>query len=353
MRVLHVIPTLGGGGAERQVAYLAEGMCARRVDVHVATLRGGPHALRIASAGATIHYMTGDGNYHPRRVARMIRLVRAIQPDVIQTWLRQSDVVGGIAALTQRVPWILSERSSPEGYSRSWKDRLRYLLGRHADAIVANSPSGITYWDSSSARKFLVPNAVDLQAIDAIAPAVIEADASQKVVLYAGRLEAEKNLEMLVPALCEVARSRNAIVVVCGEGSKEPEMRAHIERLGCSDRFRMFGFTDAVWPLMKRADAFVSASWFEGQPNAVVEAAIARCPLVLSDIPAHRAVLDDGCATFAPRSDASAIARALEGVLDHPDTARQKAERARAAVEGWSIEYSTSEYIKIYEGLLS
>jgi glycosyltransferase involved in cell wall biosynthesis len=91
----------------------------------------------------------------------------------------------------------------------------------------------------------------------------------------------------------------------------------------------------------------------EGQPNAVVEAAVAHCPLVLSDIPAHRAFLDSSSATFAPPSDAAAISRAIEAVLDDPPAAREKARHARTAVEGWSIDHIAGEYIKIYDELLS
>ncbi len=353
MRILHVIPSLGGGGAERQVAYLAEGMCRREIEVHVAMLRGGPHLSRIVNAGATTHFMASRGNHDPRLVSRMIGLVRETRPDVIQTWLNQSDVLGGIAALTQRIPWVLSERTSPEFYTGSWKDRLRHSLGRHADAIVANSAIGITYWNESRARKFVVPNAVDVQSIDAAMPATLDSVDSRKIVLYAGRLESVKNVETLVPALCEVVRTRNAMVVICGEGSREREMRADIERRGCSGRFRMLGFTDTVWRLMKRADVFVSASWLEGHPNAVIEAAAAGCPLVVSDIPQHRAFLDERSATFAPPSDAAAIARAVEAVLDDAATAQEKARRARAAVEQWSIECIAGMYLSIYEELVN
>ena len=353
MRVLHIIPSLGGGGAERQLAYLAEGMCRRGVDVHVALLRGGPYLRRVAAAGAHVYELEASSNYDPRLLSRTLRMVRAVRPDVLQTWLTQTDILGGLAALTLRIPWVLSERACPDLYGWTWKNALRRSLGHFADAIVANSAIGIEYWLTSHAKKFVVPNAVDVDAIDAATPAKIDGIDAPRVVLYVGRLESAKNVEIVVPALCDVVRTRNAVALICGEGRRADDVRAQIEMHGCADRFRMLGFTDAVWPLMKRADVLISPGLLEGLPNVVIEAAAAGCPLVLSDVPQHRALFDDRSATFAPPQDAAAFARAVESVLDDAKAAREKARRARAAIAGWSIERMTAEYLSIYEQLIS
>ena len=65
MRILHLIPTLGGGGAERQIAYLAQGLQARGCDVHVAIDSGGPNLERLVRTGATVHWIRTRGNYDP------------------------------------------------------------------------------------------------------------------------------------------------------------------------------------------------------------------------------------------------------------------------------------------------
>lgn len=351
MRVLHLIPSLEGGGAERQVAYLADGLRALGCDVHLGLLRGGVNLPRAQAAGATIHQLPYRGNYDPLIVWRAVRLIRKVRPNIVQTWMTQMDVIGGIAALLTGLPWIVSERSSGAHYPDDMRHRLRRTVGRYATSVIANSPGGLSFWSSSRARHFVIPNAVPVEEIDAVAPDTSDFGAS-KILLFVGRLDREKNLENLVDALSEAVKQRDAVALICGTGPGETELRARIEAAGCTDRIRLLGFTDRVLGLMKRADVLVAPSWFEGSPNAVVEASAAGCPLVLSDIPAHHCCVPDGGALFAPPDDPRAIAAAVLRTIDDPEDARRRAQVARAAIMSRSIRSVSAAYLQIYEDML-
>jgi glycosyltransferase involved in cell wall biosynthesis len=351
MRVLHLIPSLVGGGAERQVAYVAAGLRNLGCDVHLGAIRGGVNLPRAQASGATLHWLPSAGSYDPRLCWRAARLIARLRPDIVQTWLTQMDVLGGMAALLTRSRWIVSERSSGAHYPADAKHWLRRTIGRHADAVVANSPGGLSFWSSSRARPFVVPNAVPLEEI-AATPADAGDFGASKVILFVGRLDREKNLENLIAALSDVVKQRDAVALLCGSGPTESSVRESIDSVHCSDRIRLLGFTDRVLALMKRADVLVAPSWFEGNPNAVIEAAASRCPLVLSDIPAHRAFLSDDEALFAPPDDPAAIAGAVLQTLDDPIAAQRRAEAARAAAMTHSIASVSAAYLQIYEELL-
>jgi glycosyltransferase involved in cell wall biosynthesis len=72
------------------------------------------------------------------------------------------------------------------------------------------------------------------------------------------------------------------------------------------------------------------------------------CPLVVSDIPAHREFLDERSALLVPPTDAAALARAIGDVLDHPAEARARAARAQAI----SGRYDESGMVREYERVL-
>src|SRR5262245_27108466 len=137
MKVLHCIPSMAGGGAERQLAYLARGLSSRGVETHVALSRRGENYERLLRSGARIHELQISNNHSPGLVWSLNQLVQTIRPAVIQTWLTQMDIVAGAVALWNRVPWILTERNSAQRYSRGVKDRLRLWLGRRTSALVA------------------------------------------------------------------------------------------------------------------------------------------------------------------------------------------------------------------------
>ncbi|HKR62463.1 MAG TPA: glycosyltransferase [Thermoanaerobaculia bacterium] len=352
MRVLHLIPTLGGGGAERQIAALTSGLRALACDVHVGIVSGGAQLARVEAAGATIHRISTHGNYDPLLPLRIARLIRSVRPDVVQTWLTQMDVVGGIAAMMTRTPWVLSERTNKVYYPRDAKHGLRHFVGRFARAIVANSPGGVEYWTNARVPKTVIPNALPLAEIDA-APRDASDFGAREVLLFAGRFDAAKNLPHLIDALAKVVHERDAVALLCGEGPLEHEVRARIAHHNASDRIRLLGFRSDVWSLMKRTDVLVAPSWFEGQPNAVLEAIACGCPLVVSDIPGHRAFLDDSSALFAPPDDADALSRAITHALDDRDAARARAANARERINEWTIGRVSAAYVRVYQEALS
>lgn len=347
MRILHLIPTLGGGGAERQLGILAAGLRDLGCEVHVGFVTDGPNRARIEAAGAQLHQIRTRGNHDPLLLPRIVRLIRKVRPDVVQTWLTQMDVAGGLAALLTRRPWIVSERTHKIYYPRDAKHGLRRLLGRFSNAVVANSRGGAEYWDGVPVGQIVVPNALPLDEI-AAAPRDGRNFGAAEVLLFAGRFDPAKNLDNLVDALAQVVRERDAVALLCGEGPLENDLRARIARAGIADRIRLLGFTDRVWSLMKRADVLVAASWFEGHPNVVMEGAACGCPLVLSDIPAHRQCFGEDAALFADPADPAALAAAIRRTLDDRAAASLRAGRARMAAAAWSVESTATAYLDVY-----
>ncbi len=350
MRVLHLIPSLAGGGAERQVSYLVRGLHELGCDVHLGIFRGGVNLPRVEVSGATLHWIREDSRYDPFLVPRTIRAIRAIRPDVVQTWLTQMDVVGGMAALVTRAPWILSERCSDQHYPRDLKNGLRRFLGRFATAVISNSSGGDEVWAGLPPARFVVANALPLDEI-ARAPRDDDDYGDSRVILFVGRLDREKNLFNLLPALKDVMAQRDAIALLCGTGPLESDVRRWVEDAGLTSRIRLLGFTDRTWSLMKRADLLVAMSWYEGHPNAVIEAAACGCPLVLSDIPAYRECFDDSAALHAPPDNPKMFAARILEALDATGETRARAARAKAIAERWSIERSATEHLRIYERL--
>ncbi len=351
MRIFHLIPTFGGGGAERQLAYLAQGLGELGCDVHAGSVTGGVNLPRFEAAGATAHPIAANGNYDPLLLPRVARLIRSLRPDIVETWLTQMDVIGGAAVSLTSVPWIITEQASG-AYPHDIRHTLRRGFGRFADAIVANSQGGAAAWSGSPAVKYVIPNAVAIEEIEA-APRDETDYGHAEVILFVGRLDPEKNIGNLIDALAEVVVHRDAVALLCGDGPWREEARARIEALGCNDRIVLFGYTDRVWSLMKRAAVMVSVSWAEGRPNVVTEAAVAGCPLVLSDIPAHREFLDDAAAWYAPPDAPHAVAAAIERALTDTAGSAARAARAKEIVSGWSIRNIAAKYLRVYEDLLA
>ena len=359
MKVLHCIPGMGGGGAERQLAYLAEPLIARGWEVHAALVAGGPNLPRLQTSGAVIHRLTSLTSYDPRLAWQIASIVRDVRPDLVQAWFVQMDVVAGAVSTLFGIPWILSERSSVLAYPPTWKTRLRVAIARWADAIVSNSAGGDAYWGERSGShvlRFVVPNAVPLDEIESARPGVpagLPVRNDDAIVLSIGRFGQEKNVDRLFDALIEIVQRPRTLGILCGDGPRRAEMCRRITERGLSDRIFAPGYIAEIWPLLKRADVVVAAGLFEGRPNVVMEAMAAGRPLVVSDIPAHREMLDETSAVWIDPGDAGAIAAAVHKVLDDPASAARRAAAAKARAVQWSIAAAAAEYDRVYRLVLS
>jgi glycosyltransferase involved in cell wall biosynthesis len=356
-RLLHMIPSMGGGGAERQLTYLARGQIANGWDVHAAMLEGGPYQGKLSEAGAVIHLIETSGKYDPLLLQCLVSLIGRVRPAIVHTRLMKMDLLGGAAALLRGVPWLLSERSSAALYVPTWKHRFRVLLARGASAIDANSAAGAAYWAKvlPGVPCQVIPGALPFEEIDAAPPADLRKlglSEGVAVILFAGRIDSGKNISVLLAALQRVFRERDAVAVICGRGPLEDEARRITSMTGIEGRVHFQGFTSEIWSWMKAADVLVSPSLFEGRPNVIMEAAACFCPLVVSDIPEHREFLDEDCALFVPPGDVEAITAALLATIDDRAAARGRAIRAAHAVSGFTIPRVVSQLDRLYADVL-
>jgi len=339
---------MAGGGAERQLIYIVQGLVRRGWDVHVAVVFPGDNDARLESSGCHVHRLGGRGRFDPMIAVRLVRLMRRVRPAVAQTWLMPMDILAGAVATALGVPWILSEGSCAEAYPPSLLHRMRARIGRWANACIANSEGGASYWRGlgmAAAKIHVVPNGVPLDAIDA-APAAPRAATGEALVLYVGRLSPEKNLLLLLDALALLMRRRSARAVLCGDGRLRAAIQSRAAALGIAGRITLAGFVPDVWSWVKSADAMVALSAFEGLPNAVLEGMACGVPLVVSDIAAHRAILDEASACFVG-TDAEEIARAIESAIAAGRSSERTA-RTRARVAALSIDAVVQRHEEVY-----
>ena len=352
MRVLHCITSLDVGGSQRQLALLSRVLPRHGWDVHVASLQGGPFAHALDPA-TTIHFVEHTNARVPLRLAGLIGRLR---PAVVQTWLLHMDVLGGLAALARAVPWIATERSSARGYPLRLSTGTRALLVGRADALVANSAGGLDLWRRRGrpATLRLIRNALDLDLTLAAPqlPAGVTVAEGSAVIVYAGRLVADKGVRVLLHALARVRRDRPATALLCGTGPLESELRRLADDLGIADMVIFAGFVPDMGAVLRRADIFVSLSLVEGSPNAVQEAMACGTPVVLSDIAAHREMADPRAAVFVDGQDASAVADALIACLRDRPEARARAACAQALARAWSPEAMGADYDVVYRHVL-
>lgn len=359
LKILHLIPTLTGGGAERQLYYLSNGQAAQGHQVKIAFSRPGPEqGLEFA---ADLHPLASRHNYDPALLLQLFRLCRSFRPDLLQSWIYQMDVLAALLSIACGIPWILREPSSELAYPPTLKNRLRVLLARRCRAIVSNSAAGDVYWQARLPQvpRFVVRNGLPLEQLAEIPVASqLSWDTGEPLVLSVGRLvsnrSGSKRVESILKAVAEIRRTLPVQVAFCGEGDDLPRLQELAGSLGLLDSVHFLGHQaqSVVWSLMKRADLFITLSAYEGCPNALLEAMACGCPVLVSDIPAHRAILDGESALFVEAENEQETVTQMAACLASPQQARLRANRASETARGLSLSALVSNWQGVYEQVL-
>ena len=367
VRVLTVMGSLQVGGAERQMVLLLEHLDrARFAPALCLLLPGGELRGEVPADVPVIGLDKRSAADAPLLVARLAAVARRRRPDVILAKVDYTNIITAAAAQLARTatPLILGEESVQSiALARASHPRARRAaLGwsyRRARVVTAPSPGVVDDLVAelrvAAATFAVIPNMVDLRAIEAAAAAPVDhafsGDRRRSLLVAAGRLAPGKGQEDLLVALALINRTRPVNLLVLGTGPDRARIERRAASLGVASRVAFTGFVANPYALMRQADAFVSPSHSESFGNVIVEAMACGVPVVSTRVPCGpETILDDGmtglfCAARAPAD----LAAKVEAVLADPGAAATRATRARAA----AARYDVGVVVREYEDLLA
>jgi glycosyltransferase involved in cell wall biosynthesis len=151
-----------------------------------------------------------------------------------------------------------------------------------------------------------------------------------------------------------LARVADVEAVFLGDGPLRGELERARAALENRARIHILGYSTEVWGWLKRSSLYVSLSRFEGSPNTVLEAVACGCPVVLSDIEAHREVAAQLTnATLVSTSEPTAIADAICRGLTPGAHSRSSADSAPSVLAHLTPEAMARRYLDLYRNVLT
>jgi len=358
VRVGLLIPNLDGGGAERVVLRIADGLVARGIAVDLVAGRfEGPYRSNVPGGVNVIDLRTrfpqalwktaGLTSY--LRQARPSALIASL--DVVAGSVIARQLAGSPTVLVQWIHTNLSQQLPNTSNPVSLAVRrlaIRTLYAK-ADAIVAVS-EGVA--DDVAALAGLPRSRVSVVHNPLITPRVYEMAAQPlthpwfqaadpPTIVAVGRLVKQKDYPTLLRAMARLRERVPARLVILGDSDpREPhvrgELQALIGHLGLHGHVELLGFVENPFAYMARASALALSSIYEGLPSVIVEALAVGTPVVATDCPSGpREILEGGrFGELVAMGDHGALADALARTLANPPNREPLKQRgARFSIE--------------------
>jgi len=354
IKVIHVIPTLGFGGAERLVLDLIKRFNKEKYDLRVvAMVRGGGLEKAFRDIGVDLEIFYKKNKLGLGVFFKLLKYFKAEKPKIVHTHLFGADVWAGLAAYFSGVPHIIKTEHNLNITEGAFKKFLKKISAFVFEKMVAVSPAVVEYMiDVEKMPKDkikIIYNGID---IDRFKPKKSAGFSSPIVLVNVSRFEEQKGHKYLIEAL-QMLKSTDWQLWLIGDGSLRKKIEQQVEEAGLSDRVKFYGNREDVPNLLAKADVFVFSSLWEGLGLAVLEAGAVGLPVVATKVGGVKDVFKDNeTAQLVEVKDSIALGKAISWVLEHPDKASFMGQKAREMVqEKYSLERMTQEYEHLYDSL--
>lgn len=357
------LPGLHGGGAERIVLNLTQGIAERgqSVDLVLASATG-PLLDHLAPG---VRLVDLESPRVLRSIGPLARYLRRERPRALISSMSHANLVALWAAKLAGtgVPVTVTEHNtmSQSALEQGWLERnlwpplLRgfYPWARHVVAVSRDAADDF-------ARTVGMPR----ERVEVIYNPVIMPDLRSRarhtpdhpwlrgegppVILGIGRLTRQKDFPTLIRAFAGVRRQRPVRLIILGEGEDRAALEGLVAELGLQDDVALPGFRDTPLAYLAASALFVLSSAWEGLPTVLIEALAVGTRVVSTDCRSGpREILQDGrLGTLVPVGDVPALSKAMAAALDCPPRPIPA-----GALQPFTREAAVDNYLRLMEGL--
>jgi glycosyltransferase involved in cell wall biosynthesis len=333
MRVLHLVPTLGTGGAERQLYLLCRETNAEVEHLVAVASSEGRWAKPLRELGIPVRCL-GSALRDPRLLLRLRAEIKRVEPDVVHCWLPSMNLTGALAAGSR--PVIASVRNVDDW--KPWFYTLAdWIVSPLWNAVISNSHAGAAQLAASTfispCRISVVPNGIVPR------PPQAKPSGAERTILTASRLVAQKRVGRILEAARLLPEFRFRIagggperLVLEAVAPKNVEFLGEIPDVGAE-------FDNAGW--------FMLASEREGTSNALLEAMQAGCVPVVMQVGDNPRIVEDGVTGRVVQF----TAQLAPSVRESFESWSSLSEAARKSAERYSVPAMAMQTLSVYRSL--
>ncbi|QLE51310.1 glycosyltransferase [Nostoc sp. C057] len=388
MKILHIIPSIASvrGGPSQAVIEVVKALRDENIEAEIVTTNDNGNDLLDVPLGRRIEYNQVPVNFFKRFSPKVGSIREFAFSRELTIWLWQNvskydllhvhaifsypSTVAMAIARFQGVPYIVRPLGQLCEWSLQQSSRKKQIYLQLIEKANLNYSKSIHFTSKQeqqeasqlnlSSPSFILPHGVDIPNINPNARQhlreYLNLPADEPIVLFLSRLHPKKGLDYLIPALGKLSDYRFTFVLA---GSGDPNYESEIQSLLAINNIHncthLAGFVKGEIKdlFLQGADLFALTSYSENFGVAVLEALSAGIPVIVTPGVALANLVAQENLGYVAEFDITAIAAAIQQVLDCPEEAQKRGDRARKFIlENYTWDRIASKLISVYTDII-
>ena len=286
MHICFTVSAMQTGGAERVVSTLSNELAVlgHKVTIIMVSVSQKESVYKLNENVELFALCEGYKNrvFPTKRVRILQRKVLDIKPDIVIAFLPHICVYTWAALKNTNVPFIVSERNDPNQYSKVYKLLIKQAFNKANGCVFQTHDELNWYRKKPRITDRVIFNVVGLT----YTPEINENINKKQNVIFVGRIDAQKNYQLLLKAFSIFLDQHTGFVLdIYGDGPEKETFLSLASEMNLMDNIRYHG-RSLTWHRDEfNAGMFVSTSDYEGMSNSLEEAATLGIPCVATDCP--------------------------------------------------------------------
>lgn len=298
IKVFHIIPDLGVGGAEKLVLDLCKNIDKNKFDVKVISLFKRTNSIydnQAEKEGIDIIYLDKKKGIDLSILYKLMSLFKKHKPDVINTHLYVMSYVLPAAIFTGRKKIVhtvhnVAEKELRDSVKKVMKIAYRYFNVKPIAISNMIKESIESEYKISKKNIKCIYNGVDTTIFSGE-----NININNNINLISvGRFTKQKNHKMMVEAFSEALKENNNLkLILVGDGLLREETEKLVRRKEICNKVEFRGLKSNICEELKRAHIYISSSLWEGLPITILEAMSCGLPILCTDVGGNKDVVKE------------------------------------------------------------
>lgn len=364
-KILFMIPTLKGGGAEKILIDLLQRFDLNEWSIDLLVLfKNGVYRDQIP-ANVTIHQSPISqfrGNIHAMKVAtpqQLYRLLVKADYDIVVSFLEGPTTriaAGCLNSKTRLINWVHSEFHELSELGASYRSikELRQTYQRFDQTVFVSQTARqalLNLINLPIEKTRVLYNPLDMKQVlqHAVVEKKIQTTNKQPIKLITiGRLSYQKGYDRLLPIIAKLIHEDGLKMTldILGVGEDLKKLKKQTRSLDLTSVVNFLGFVKQPYSYLATADLFVCSSRFEGYSTVVTEATLLGLPVITTDCSGMSEILQETGVITANHEEA--LYQGLKKVLSDPRLLIELQIKARQRGQQLSNQDNTSPIINFF-----